>query len=160
MEGGGQVVRITSALSALLGVPIRLNKIRAGRAKGGLAAQHAAGLRLVSQLCSATLEGAEIGSTTATLRPGRLRDGGTFRADAETAGATMLMLQSALPCCCFGAARPGAETELVLMGGTNVPFSPQFEYMQHVTLAIMRRVLALDVTLTLSRRGCFPRGGD
>ena len=159
MEGGGQVVRITSALSALLGVPIRLNKIRAGRAKGGLAAQHAAGLRLVSQLCSATLEGADIGSTTATLQPGRLRDGGAFRADAETAGAVMLMLQSALPCCCFGVAcHPG--TELVLMGGTNVPFSPQFEYMQHVTLAILRRVLALDVTLTLSRRGCFPRGGN
>ncbi len=50
MEGGGQVVRVTSALSALLGVPIRLDKIRAGRAKGGLAAQHAAGLKLVAQV--------------------------------------------------------------------------------------------------------------
>jgi RNA 3'-terminal phosphate cyclase (ATP) len=49
LEGGGQVVRVTSALSALLGVPIRLDKIRAGRAKGGLAAQHAAGLKLVAQ---------------------------------------------------------------------------------------------------------------
>jgi RNA 3'-terminal phosphate cyclase len=46
----------------------------------------------------------------------------------------MLMLQSALPCCCFGTAGPDKGTQLVLQGGTNVPFSPQYEYMEHVTL--------------------------
>ena len=69
LEGGGQIIRICSALSALLGTPVRMDKIRAGRSKGGLAAQHAAGLKLVGQICSATLEGASVGSTTATMWP-------------------------------------------------------------------------------------------
>ena len=166
LEGGGQIVRICTALSALLGTPIRLDKIRAGRSKGGLAAQHAAGLNLVGRICGATLEGASVGSSTVTMRPGRLADGGHFTADAETAGATMLMLQSALPCCCFSAQGTNGDvasrttpTTLVLKGGTNVPFAPQYEYMEHVTLATMRRVLGLDIAMALTRRGCFPRGG-
>ena len=72
LEGGGQIIRVCSALSALLGTPIRLQKIRAGRPKGGLAAQHAAGLKLVSEMCGAALEGASIGSSTVTMRPGPL----------------------------------------------------------------------------------------
>jgi RNA 3'-terminal phosphate cyclase (ATP) len=35
MEGGGQVVRNCMALSAILNRPIRITKIRAGRAKPG-----------------------------------------------------------------------------------------------------------------------------
>lgn len=69
LEGGGQIIRICSALSALLHTPVRLDKIRAGRSKGGLAAQHAAGLKLVGQMCGATLDGASVGSSTATMRP-------------------------------------------------------------------------------------------
>ena len=161
LEGGGQIIRVTSALSAILGTPIRLDKIRAGRAKGGLGAQHAAGLRLVGQLSGASLEGDKVGSSTAEMRPSHLAAGGRFVADAETAGATMLMLQSALPCCCFGepGAEGGASTQLVLKGGTNVPFAPQLEYMQEVTLAALRRIFRLDVSMSLLRRGCFPRGG-
>ena len=158
LEGGGQIIRVCSALSALLGTPIRLQKIRAGRPKGGLAAQHAAGLKLVSEMCGAALEGASIGSSTVTLRPGPLAQGGRFGADAETAGATMLMLQSALPCCCVTGAG-GGLTQLSLRGGTNVPFSPQLEYMQHITLPAIHRLLGVRATMNLQRRGCFPRGG-
>ena len=158
LEGGGQIIRVCSALSALLGTPIRLQKIRAGRPKGGLAAQHAAGLKLVSEMCGAALEGASIGSSTVTLRPGPLAQGGRFGADAETAGATMLMLQSALPCCCVTGAG-GGLTQLSLRGGTNVPFSPQLEYMQHITLPAIHRLLGVRATMNLQKRGCFPRGG-
>jgi len=162
LEGGGQIIRITSALSALLGTPIHLDKIRAGRSKGGLGAQHVAGLKLVGQLSHAVMEDVTVGSPTAAMRPGRLASGGRFVADAGTAGATMLMLQSALPCCCFkspGDERENASTQIVLKGGTNVPFAPQYEYMEHVTLATMRRIYGLDVGIAMRRRGCFPRGG-
>lgn len=37
---GGQILRIAIALSALVRKPIKITKIRAGRKKGGLAAQH------------------------------------------------------------------------------------------------------------------------
>ena len=37
LEGGGQVVRIATCLSALLGGAVYIDKIRAGRSKPGLA---------------------------------------------------------------------------------------------------------------------------
>ena len=47
-EGGGQVLRISSALSAILGRPIKVNKIRAGRSSPGLRPQHLTGRYLFS----------------------------------------------------------------------------------------------------------------
>jgi len=40
MEGGGQILRISSALSAILGIPIKICNIRAGRSTPGLRPQH------------------------------------------------------------------------------------------------------------------------
>lgn len=40
---GGQILRISISLSAILGIPVRISKIRAGRNKPGLAAQHCKG---------------------------------------------------------------------------------------------------------------------
>ncbi|PNI59026.1 RTCA isoform 5 [Pan troglodytes] len=36
MEGGGQILRVSTALSCLLGLPLRVHKIRAGRSTPGL----------------------------------------------------------------------------------------------------------------------------
>ena len=36
MEGGGQILRIATALSVLLNKPIKISKIRAGRKDGGV----------------------------------------------------------------------------------------------------------------------------
>jgi RNA 3'-terminal phosphate cyclase len=49
-EGGGQILRISAALSSILGVPIEISKIRAGRPKPGLQAQHLAGLKFMAEL--------------------------------------------------------------------------------------------------------------
>jgi RNA 3'-terminal phosphate cyclase (ATP) len=43
LEGGGQTLRISSALSAILCVPIRIHSIRAGRSTPGLRPQHLTG---------------------------------------------------------------------------------------------------------------------
>ena len=43
LEGGGQLLRIAVALSALLSRPIAINNIRANRKPPGLKYQHAAG---------------------------------------------------------------------------------------------------------------------
>lgn len=40
LEGGGQILRISSALSAILGIPIKIHSIRAGRSTPGLRPQH------------------------------------------------------------------------------------------------------------------------
>jgi hypothetical protein len=47
MEGGGQVLRLSCALGAICGLPLRVHSIRAKRPRPGLAAQHLTGLRLL-----------------------------------------------------------------------------------------------------------------
>eukprot|EP00288_Rhodomonas_lens_P009648 CAMPEP_0177744134 /NCGR_PEP_ID=MMETSP0484_2-20121128/29571_1 /TAXON_ID=354590 /ORGANISM="Rhodomonas lens, Strain RHODO" /LENGTH=381 /DNA_ID=CAMNT_0019258591 /DNA_START=24 /DNA_END=1169 /DNA_ORIENTATION=+ len=162
MEGGGQVVRITSALSALLSINIQISKIRGGRSKPGLAAQHSAGLHLVNAICCGQLLGADIGSQEITLQPSQLSPSPEHFADAKTAGACMLLLQSSLPCCAlqpFHTHPLPPLTKLALQGGTNVPFSPQVDYTQHIALPMFAKLCGVKAKLRLVRRGFFPRGG-
>ncbi|XP_013163721.1 PREDICTED: RNA 3'-terminal phosphate cyclase-like, partial [Papilio xuthus] len=75
LEGGGQILRNSISLSAILGIPVRVMNIRAGRSKPGLAAQHLKGIQLVAEMCRAKLKGASIGSTDIEFIPGKLRGG-------------------------------------------------------------------------------------
>ena len=52
-EGGGALLRISTALSALTGKPIHLTNIRAKRPKQGLMPQHCTALKAVAQLTRA-----------------------------------------------------------------------------------------------------------
>ncbi|CAG2056860.1 unnamed protein product [Timema podura] len=45
LEGGGQILRMALAFSALRKIPIRVHNIRAGRSNPGLRAQHLKGTR-------------------------------------------------------------------------------------------------------------------
>jgi hypothetical protein len=118
LEGGGQVLRNAMAYSALLAQPLRITNIRAGRpAGGGLKAQHLKGLHLVEEMTAGVLRDAHIGSRNVEFEPGKgdmtqLRNprsepdaqGRTvlhFEADTQTAGATGLLLQVALPVAFF-----------------------------------------------------------
>ena len=68
-EGGGQVLRTSLTLSALLSKPVRIEDIRAKRRNPGLQAQHLTGVRAIAQICDAELEGADLGSQILTFRP-------------------------------------------------------------------------------------------
>src|SRR5207249_3716771 len=50
-EGGGQLLRMAVALSALTDTPVRVVRIRAGRPTPGLAAQHVTAIDAVAKLC-------------------------------------------------------------------------------------------------------------
>ncbi|MBI4415496.1 MAG: RNA 3'-phosphate cyclase, partial [Euryarchaeota archaeon] len=95
-EGGGQILRMSIALSAITGTPVRVEDIRAGRPSPGLAAQHVTAMRAVASLCNAEVEGLEIGSKTVDFRPGRI-EAGRHTFDVGTAGAVTLVLQACLP---------------------------------------------------------------
>ena len=92
-EGGGQVLRTAVALAAVLSKEIHVFNIRAGRAEPGIRPQHMTGVKAAAQLCSADLEGLEVGSTEFTFKPGKLR-AGTFKFDVGTAGSVTLVLQT------------------------------------------------------------------
>src|SRR2546430_16946406 len=74
-EGGGQLVRMAVALSALTATPVRVVRIRAGRPVPGLASQHVTALQAVAELCSGELKGVDVGSSTIGFRPGPIGAG-------------------------------------------------------------------------------------
>lgn len=152
-EGGGQLFRMTLALSALTGEPVRITNIRAGRSKPGLARQHVAAGDLVTELCEGVVEGLHLGSREVRLRPGRLR-GGEYRVDVETAGSATLVLQAALP----PATRSPAPTTLDVRGGTDVRWSPPADYFIHVFVPLLAKA-GIDAWVDLDRRGYYPKGG-
>ncbi|OPX63038.1 MAG: RNA 3'-terminal-phosphate cyclase [Methanomassiliicoccales archaeon PtaB.Bin215] len=152
-EGGGQTVRTALSLSALTGQPFHITDIRAGRPDPGLKPQHLAGVRLMQRLCSAQVEGDSAGSRELTFVPGRVT-GGAYDHDVGTAGSLTLLMQSALPVL---VASP-VETELRLIGGTDVRWSPPVDHYQLVLFPLLRRMGA-DLEMVVERRGFHPRGG-
>jgi len=152
-EGGGQIVRASVALAALTHQDCRIENIRAGRQSPGLAAQHVAAIRAVAALSSAEVDGLEVGSHAIVFRPGELK-AGSHAIDVGTAGSVTLVLQACLP---VALAAP-STVRLRLTGGTDVPWSPPWDYVARIFLPLLRRCGA-RVDLMLLRRGYYPRGG-
>lgn len=152
-EGGGQLVRMAVAVSAVTGTPVRVSDIRAKRRVPGLAAQHAAAVRAVAALCDAECEGVQPRSTVITFRPRRLH-GGEFEVDIGTAGSIALVLQAMLP----AAVATGQRVAVTIRGGTDVRAAPPIDYVRMVLLPLLER-MGVHVELTLARRGYVPKGG-
>jgi len=152
-EGGGQLLRMAVALSALRGVSVTVSNIRAGRPNPGLAPQHVTAVRAVAELCSADVEGLEAGASQIVFRPGTIV-GGKHAFDVGTAGSVTLILQACLP---VAFAAPSG-VQLSLTGGTDVRWSPPLDYFARVFLPWIRR-LGGTADVVLHRRGYYPRGG-
>lgn len=152
-EGGGQLLRISVALSALTGREVEIDAIRAGRTRPGLAAQHLTAVLGVASLCDGQVDGAHLGSTSIRFRPGRAL-GGTYRLDVGTAGSITLVLQA----CMLASLRSSAVTELEIRGGTNVRMSPPVDYLESVLLPLLAS-MGYQAQLRLDRRGFYPQGG-
>jgi RNA 3'-terminal phosphate cyclase (ATP) len=99
-EGGGQILRTSVALSAILGEEIEVVNIRARRKNPGLGNQHLWGIKLVAMMSNARVEGLHLGSARIKFSPGRIK-GGEFKVDVGTAGSLTLLLQAALPVALF-----------------------------------------------------------
>ncbi len=59
-KGGGQILRTALSLSAMLGVPVRIDHIRVGRPKPGLRPQHLTAVRVLAQISRAKLSGTDL----------------------------------------------------------------------------------------------------
>jgi len=156
-EGGGQVLRTSLALSALLGVELEITRIRAGRSKPGLAAQHLTCVRAIAEVCGAEVSGDDVGSQVVRFRPGAIRAGRyTFDvADIKpSAGSVGLVLQTVLPALLYA----GALSEVTLRGGTNVPWSPPFEFLRDAFLPAVSRA-GVRARIERTRGGWYPAGG-
>ncbi len=152
-EGGGQILRTALALSAVLKRPLRVDHIRAGRKNPGLQPQHLKGVEALAQLTAGRAEGLKIGSERITFMPQEIIPG-NYRFEVGTAGSVTLLLQALhLPLCLST-----ESSRLTLVGGTHVPWSPPFHYLQEVLLPSLRS-MGISIGSALERWGWYPRGG-
>ncbi len=151
-EGGGQILRSAVAISAILGKGVTIKNIRKGRPKPGLSTQHIKSIELAGKLCNARIEGLALGSTEVRFIPEAIA-GGYHKLYMGTAGSITLVLQSVLPIACFSS----SKIVLEITGGTDVKWSPPYDYFKYVTLPALQ-LFGLDITASLIHRGFFPRG--
>jgi RNA 3'-phosphate cyclase len=153
-EGGGQILRTSLALSMVTGRPFHMRNIRLGRRRPGLQPQHLASVNAAAAISNAQLRGGVLNSTELIFEPGNVVPG-RYQFDIGTAGATGLVLQTVyLPL----ALRAGAPSEVTLKGGTHVPASPCFHFLD-VTWRRYLELLGLETRLRLHQPGFYPRGG-
>ena len=152
-EGGGSILRVATGLAAATGRAVRIVNIRANRPRPGLAAQHLTGLRTLSRLFDAEVNGAEIGSKEVLFIPGEphLR---SLSVDVGTAGSTSLVLQSVM----IALSTREEKVDLELIGGTHVRWSPNYDYLSNVTIPLLRR-MGYRSQVRMDRPGYYPKGG-
>jgi len=159
-EGGGQVLRTSLSLATITGQPIRIERIRAGRKKPGLAAQHLTGVRAAAAICNAQVQGDELGSTNLEFTPSSSVQAGKYTFDVSdaregrSAGAVTLVLQTIL----LPLALARGDSQIILRGGTHVAYSPSLSYIEQVYLPILKR-MGVQAEVRLHRWGWYPQGG-
>lgn len=152
-EGGGQILRTALALAMCTGQTVKIDRIRAKRPKPGLMRQHLTCVQAAAAVCSAKVEGAELGSSTVVFEPGQVR-AGDYNFNVGTAGSCTLVLQTVLPALMLTEKPSG----LLLGGGTHNPMAPSFHFLERCFAPLLRR-LGVGLTLELHRLGFYPAGG-
>jgi RNA 3'-terminal phosphate cyclase (ATP) len=152
-EGGGQVLRSALTLSLLTGRPLRLTRIRARRDPPGLAPQHRMAVQAAARVAGALVEGDDIGSQALKFLPGNVKPG-DYEFDIGTAGSTSLVLQTVL----LPLALAPGPSNVRLRGGTHVPWSPCFHFLDWHWRVMLDR-LGLQFSLRMDQAGFYPPGG-
>lgn len=151
-EGGGQVLRSCLALSLVTGKGLRIRNIRSRRSNPGLMPQHLKAVEAAAAVGMARTEGAHLGSRSLIFEPRGIRSG-RFEFDIGTAGSTSLVLQTILAPLSF-AKEPSSVT---VKGGTHVPWSPCFHYLDLHWIRYMRAI-GFDLQLEMELAGFYPQG--
>lgn len=152
-EGGGQIIRSAVSLSAITGKPIEIENIRKNRKVPGLRPQHLLGVKILSKICQANVEGLYVNSTSLKFSPSHGLDL-DLKEDIGTAGSISLILQVLIP----AVSLMKKNLKLSITGGTDVPFSPTIDYTKHVFGNAMSRI-GIDFDLDTRTRGYYPKGG-
>ncbi len=152
LEGGGQIVRTAVSLGILTQKAFKIERIRSNRPSQGLKNQHLTGIRILRDLTCSVVENAQLGSTEITVYPKKILKGQEMAIDIETAGSITLLLQSILLPCLFS----GKKIKLTIKGGTDVKWSPQYDYFANVVFPHFLRYG--KGALSLKKRGYYPKG--
>ena len=151
-EGGGQIIRSAIVLSCITNQPIHLENIRGKRKVPGLRPQHLTAIKILKKVANAKVTGAEIGSTELKFIPGTIENLKLVE-DVGTAGSISLILQVLIPVVAISQ----KKLNLTIKGGTDVLWSPSFDYTQHVLKEAYSK-MGIKFTLELYKRGYYPKG--
>ena len=151
-EGGGQIIRSAIVLSCITKQPIHLENIRKKRKVPGLRPQHLTAIKILKKVANAKVTGAKIGSTELKFIPGTIENLELVE-DIGTAGSISLILQVLIPVVAISQ----KKLNLTIKGGTDVLWSPSFDYTQHVLKEAYSK-MGIKFTLELYKRGYYPKG--
>lgn len=152
-EGGGQVLRTALALSAATETSVVVEDVRGERDPPGLKPQHLAAVRLLADMADGDVAGDEEGSQRVVFEPGEVTPG-RYDVDVGTAGSATLVAEAGV----LAATAADGEVEIAIKGGTDVRWSPPYDYLENVALPLMRKA-GVDAEARLERRGHYPEGG-
>ncbi|KAF2438958.1 RNA 3'-terminal phosphate cyclase [Karstenula rhodostoma CBS 690.94] len=171
LEGGGQLLRLATCLSALTSAPITITNIRAKRSGGGgLKAQHLTSVQWLGNASNARLSGVGLKSKEITFTPqsrtvSRLEwsNEGDVHIKQSTPGSVNLVLQAVLPYMLFanvGSAdvEVGKEIRVKITGGTNVSNSPSCDYIEQVLAPMLSLIGIPPIKTQIHSRG-WSQGG-
>jgi RNA 3'-terminal phosphate cyclase (ATP) len=153
-EGGGQILRTSVSLSCILGIPIRIRNIRAGRKEPGLRPQHLQAVMSAAEISNARTTGTKVGSLEIEFYPGEPMKQVSKTIETGTAGSVTLIAQTLIPIGIFC----NSGLDLQILGGTEVPASPTIDYLQKILLPIYQEIGG-NVQIDLIKRGYYPKGG-
>ena len=151
-EGGGQMLRTALALSTITRQPFRMSNIRQGRDQPGLKRQHVFCVRTLCEMWNGKAVDVREGSTQIEFYPGEIKKR-THEIDIGTAGSITLFLQSVI----WPAIHEKKKINLTVKGGTDVNWSPSYDYFEQVFLPMLRPYARIDCQL--NKRGFYPKGG-
>jgi RNA 3'-terminal phosphate cyclase (ATP) len=152
-SGSGTILRLSIALAAATGEPLRIFNIRQNRPQRGLKPQHLEAVLTAAKLCNAEVKGATLGSKELWFKPREVK-GGNVEAQIGTAGSIPMLLMTALPICIFAEAPVRLH---VTKGGTDVSHSPTINYLRNVFLPALKQ-MGLEATITVHKYGYYPKG--
>lgn len=153
-EGGGQIVRTALTLSCVLGVPIQIENIRAGRKPSGLRPQHVTAIQAAAEICDAVVEGVQVGSRSIRFEPGGPVRPGQYEWAVGTAGSAPLVIQTVL----LPLALASGPSTIRVYGGTHVPGSPSGHYLRDVVMPVLLS-MGVDLEIYMDAYGWMPEGG-
>ncbi len=153
-EGGGSVVRISTAIAAATDMSLRLKNIREKRSNPGLRAQHIEAISAIQQLSGILVDGLELGNQILTIEPGK-QTSSSASVFIGTAGSIALVAQAVM----HYATTQDRDLELHIKGGaTHTKWAPSIEYIEKITHSFLQK-MNKNINVKINRYGFYPKGG-
>jgi RNA 3'-phosphate cyclase len=114
-------------------------------------------VKAAATISRAGVQGAELSSTALRFSPLEVSGGEYFFDVSEkkgSAGSTSLVLQTIL----LPLALAEHSSQITVLGGTHVPWSPPFHYLTQVFLPLLSRI-GVTAKLDIEKWGWYPQGG-